>query len=127
MASATGTTRAELKAFARSRIARNIFFWNFVGLGILLLGVLLLTEMRAGLTDAQFRNLRTQGELISNLLIESNAIQSDLGVNDLAVREVLRRLLPPAPQGAPANAGPRVRVFAPMAKWWPTRTCCTAG
>ena len=33
------------------------------GLAILILGVLLLTEMRAGLTEAQFRNLRTQGEL----------------------------------------------------------------
>src|SRR5262245_22779003 len=72
MASATGTTRAEgFRAIARSRIARIIFIWNFVGLAVLVVGVLLLSEMRAGLTDAQYRNLRTQGELITNLLIET--------------------------------------------------------
>ena len=117
MASAIATTKAEgLRAFARSRIARGIFFWNFVGLAFLLVGVLLLSEMRAGLTDAQFRNLRTQGELIANLLVETNAVQSDplAAINEPGVREVLRRLLPPVAQGARTNTGPRVRVFNPQ-------------
>lgn len=116
MASATDTTRAEgLRAVARSRIARIIFLWNFVGLGFLVIGVLLLTEMRAGLTDAQFRNLRTQGELITNLLIETGTVQGDPYpyIYEPAVRDVLRRLLPPIAEGArPGAAGPRVRVFA---------------
>src|SRR5690606_3063440 len=83
MASDTGTTKADrpkaegLKAFFRSRIARIIFIWNFAGLFVLILGVLLLTEMRAGLTEAQFRNLRTQGELITNLLIETGTVEGD--------------------------------------------------
>jgi two-component system sensor histidine kinase ChvG len=83
MASAIGTTKPEgprvegLRAVARSRIARIIFIWNFAGLFVLVLGVLLLTEMRAGLTDAQFRNLRTQGELITNLLIETGTVEGD--------------------------------------------------
>ncbi len=118
MASATDTTKPDLGfgAFARSRITRIIFLWNFVGLGILLLGVLLLTELRAGLTEAQFRNLRTQGELIANLLIETGTVQGDPfpGLNEPAVREVLRRVLPPVAEGERVGtAGTRVRVFAP--------------
>jgi two-component system sensor histidine kinase ChvG len=119
-ASAIDTTRRERltgwRAVARSQIARIIFFWNFVGLGTLVLGVLLLAEMRAGLTDAQYRNLRTQGELIANLLIETGTVQGDPApyINEPAVREVLRRLLPPIAEGVrPGDAGgPRVRVFA---------------
>ena len=117
MGSDTAITKAEarLRAFARSRIAHSIFFWNFVGLGILLLGVLLLSEMRAGLTEAQYRNLRTQGELIANLLVETNAVAGEPlpGVNEPGVREVLRRLLPPIAEGARTGSGPRVRVFLP--------------
>lgn len=116
MASGTDTTKPEgLRAILRSRIARIIFIWNFVGFMLLAVGVLLLTEMRAGLTDAQFRNLRTQGELITNLLIETGTVQGDPypGLNEPAVRQVLRRLLPPVAEGArPGAAGPRVRVFA---------------
>jgi two-component system sensor histidine kinase ChvG len=115
MASATGTTRAEgLRVFARSRIARIIFIWNFAGLGFLIVGVLLLTEMRAGLTEAQFRNLRTQGELITNLLVETGTLEGDPYpyVNESAVRSVLHRILPPIAEGARPGVGrPRVRVF----------------
>jgi two-component system sensor histidine kinase ChvG len=118
-ASAIDTTKPKLsgwRAVARSHIARIIFFWNFVGLGTLVLGVLLLSEMRAGLTEAQYRNLRTQGELIANLLIETGTVQGDPApyINEPAVREVLRRILPPVAEGArPGDAGgPRVRVFA---------------
>lgn len=115
MASATGTTRAEgLRAVARSRIARIIFTWNFAGLFFLVLGVLLLAEMRAGLTDAQKRNLRTQGELITNLLIETGTVEGDPYpyVNEPAVRAVLRRILPPVAEGARPGVGrPRVRMF----------------
>ncbi|MEQ1618095.1 MAG: HAMP domain-containing sensor histidine kinase [Terricaulis sp.] len=119
MASDIATTRADgLRAFARSRIAQIIFIWNFAGLAVLVLGVLLLTEMRAGLTDAQYRNLRTQGELITNLLIEAGTVEGDVGnpnpyVNESAVRLVLQRILPPIAEGERPGVGqPRVRVFA---------------
>ncbi len=115
MASATATTRAEgFRAVARSRIARIIFIWNFAGFLILVVGVLLLSEMRAGLTEAQYGNLRTQGELITNLLIETGTVQGDPSpyINEPAVREVLRRLLPPIAEGARPGQGPRVRVAA---------------
>lgn len=116
MASAIATTRAEgLRTIARSRIARIIFIWNFAGLAFLILGVLLLTEMRAGLTEAQFRNLRTQGELITNLLIETGTVEGDPDpyVNEDAVRLVLHRILPPIAEGARPGVGrPRVRMFS---------------
>ena len=56
MASAIGTTKPDgiFGALLRSRIARIIFIWNFAGLAFLVVGVLLLSEMRAGLTDAQY-------------------------------------------------------------------------
>lgn len=113
MASDTVTTRAEgFRAVARSRIARIIFIWNFAGFLILVVGVLLLSEMRAGLTEAQYGNLRTQGELITNLLVETGTVQGDPYpyINEPAVREVLRRLLPPIAEGARPGQGPRVRV-----------------
>lgn len=118
----TGTTKPErrrtgrLRAVARSRIARIIFIWNFAGLAFLIVGVLLLTEMRAGLTEAQFRNLRTQGELITNLLIETGTVEGNPNpyVNEPAVRAVLKRILPPIAEGARPGVGrPRVRMFAP--------------
>ncbi|MEQ1818128.1 MAG: ATP-binding protein [Terricaulis sp.] len=116
MASATGTTKPDgiFGALLRSRIARIIFIWNSVGLAVLILGVLLLTEMRAGLTEAQFRNLRTQGELITNLLIETGTVEGDPYpyINESAVRLVLHRILPPIAEGARSGVGrPRVRVF----------------
>jgi len=89
-------------------------------------GVLLLAETRAGLTEAQFRNLRTQGELITNLLIETGTVEGDPSpyVNEPAVRAVLKRILPPIAEGERAGVGrpsasrqtvgrPRVRMFAP--------------
>ncbi len=117
MASATDTTKPDggLRAFFRSPITRIIFIWNFAGLAVLILGVLLLTEMRAGLTEAQFRNLRTQGELITNLLIETGTVEGDPYpyVNESAVRAVLRRILPPIAEGARPGVGrPRVRMFS---------------
>jgi hypothetical protein len=72
--------------------------------------------MRAGLTEAQFRNLRTQGELITNLLIETGTVEGDPTpyVNEWAVRAVLKRILPPIAEGARPGVGrPRVRMFAP--------------
>ncbi|MFT3728299.1 MAG: ATP-binding protein [Terricaulis sp.] len=115
MVSATATTKPEAtwRAFARSRITRIIFIWNFVGLAVLIVGVLLLSEMRAGLTDAEYRNLRTQGELVTNLLIETGTVAGDPApfINGDAVRDVMQRLLPPIAEGGkPGQGGPRIIV-----------------
>jgi two-component system, OmpR family, sensor histidine kinase ChvG len=115
MVSATATTKPERGwgAIARSRITRIIFIWNSVGLAVLIVGVLLLSEMRAGLTDAEYRNLRTQGELVTNLLIETGTVAGDPDpfINGDAVREVMQRLLPPIAEGGkPGQTGPRIIV-----------------
>lgn len=91
-----------------------IFFWNFAGLTVLVVGALLMTELRSSLIDAQYRAMRTQGDMIANLLIETGTVQGDPlpGVNEPAVRQVLSRLLPSAERGRAGSAGPRVRVFA---------------
>lgn len=83
---------------------------------MLVLGVLLAAEFRAGLIDAQFRNLRTQGELITNLLIETGTVEGDPYpyANPTAVNAVLLRILAPIAEGAQGGVGPaRVRVFDP--------------
>src|SRR5262245_12866840 len=64
----TGTTKPEAHAperqseFVFSRIGGIIFLANFLGLFILVLGALLLSEWSAGLTQAQVRSLRVQGD-----------------------------------------------------------------
>lgn len=116
MASATVTTKPEFgfREIAGSRIARIIFLGNLVGFAFLALGVFILSETRAGLTQSAFQNLRAQGELIANVLVETGAAQGDPypGMNEPAVREVLRRLLPPVAEGGETGGGPRVRVFS---------------
>lgn len=98
-----------------SKIGRTIFVANFLGLFILVIGVLLLSEWSAGLTQAQFRSLRIEGELISNILVEATTSPGDPdpSMSEPAVRDVLRRLLPPpARSGSAEGPGPRVRVIS---------------
>lgn len=92
-----------------SRIGRIIFLANFLGLFIVVLGALLLSEWSEGLTQAQIRSLRAEGELIKNILIESTTGPAP-SMDEVAVRRTLRRLLPPANE-ATGQPGPRVRVF----------------
>lgn len=125
MAWGTGTTKPDADKpeqtekprsdldFVFSRIGRLILVANFVGFAILVLGALFLSEMSAGLTLAQFRSLRIEGELIANLLVETTTTPGDPtpGMDNVAVRQVLRRLLPP-PANSDGSPGPRVRVFS---------------
>src|ERR1700683_5597384 len=73
MASATGTARSE-RARRRttlappSRIGRLIVVLNLMGLAILVGGALLLNELRHGLVEARLESLRTEGQVIANVL-----------------------------------------------------------
>jgi two-component system sensor histidine kinase ChvG len=58
---------------ASSRLAQLILFANFVALGVLVVGMLALTETRRGLVNAKLDALRSQGELIANVLAEGAA------------------------------------------------------
>ena len=72
MASDTATAKADTRPKRRfwpgSRLGQLIVVLNLLGLAILIAGVLILNEMRRGLVQARIDGLRTQGELISNVL-----------------------------------------------------------
>lgn len=72
MASDTATAKPETRPARRlwpgSRLGQLILVLNLLGLAILIAGVLILNEMRRGLIDARFDSLRTQSELIANVL-----------------------------------------------------------
>jgi two-component system sensor histidine kinase ChvG len=118
MASATVTTKADLllRGFLRSRTARLIFLWNFVGLVILAVGALVLSETRATLTNAQRTALQVQGAVVANLLIEDAVVEPGLPgaapfIDPNAAGNLLLNLIPHTTPltGAPYQ-GPRIRV-----------------
>jgi two-component system sensor histidine kinase ChvG len=83
MASVIATAKPEpprerrVSAAARpSRIGRLIVILNLAGLAILVGGALLLNELRQGLVTARQESLRTEGELIANV-IDKAATQGD--------------------------------------------------
>jgi two-component system sensor histidine kinase ChvG len=81
MASVTATARSERARNRRatsppSRIGRLIIVLNLAGLAVLVGGALLLNELRQGLVDARVESLRTEGQLIANV-IEKNATVGD--------------------------------------------------
>ncbi|MCA6289054.1 MAG: sensor N-terminal transmembrane domain-containing protein, partial [Phenylobacterium sp.] len=51
-----------------SRLGRLIFALNLLGLAILIVGALVLNELRRGLVEARIDSLTTQGELIATLI-----------------------------------------------------------
>ncbi len=97
-----------------SRITRLIFVCNFIGLFVLLVGALLLSEMRTRLTQAHLQSLTSQGELIANVLIEAAPAPGDTAqvIDDLTARDILRRLVPPKRDGR-AESAIRARIFSP--------------
>lgn len=79
-----------------SRLAQLILVANFVALGVLVAGMLALTETRRGLVNAKLDSLRAQGELIANVLAEgaSDGAPAPVLRNDDA-RAILRQLYVP--------------------------------
>jgi two-component system sensor histidine kinase ChvG len=79
-----------------SRLAQLILVANFVALGVLVVGMLALTETRRGLVAAKLDSLRAQGELIANVLAEgaSDGAPAPVLRNDDA-RAILRQLYVP--------------------------------
>ncbi|HWF00530.1 MAG TPA: ATP-binding protein [Caulobacteraceae bacterium] len=82
MVSVTATARPERAErrpplfTAPSRVGRLIVFLNLTALAILAGGALLLNELRPGLVDARIDSLRTEGQLIANV-IDSGATVGD--------------------------------------------------
>nr|WP_238934406.1 stimulus-sensing domain-containing protein [Maricaulis parjimensis] len=79
-----------------SRLAQLILVANFVALGVLVVGMMALSETRRGLVNAKLDSLRAQGELIANVLAEgaSDGAPAPRLRNDDA-RAILRQLYVP--------------------------------
>src|SRR5262249_59340401 len=67
-------------ALTFSSVTRRIVSLNVAGLVALVIGVLLLSQFRAGLIDARIQTLLTQGEMIAGAIASSAAIDSDSSV-----------------------------------------------
>ena len=81
MASDTATGRPErrrgpawLKWRPASRIGRLIVILNMLGLTILIVGALVLNELRRGLVNARIDSLTTQGELIATIIDQAATV-----------------------------------------------------
>jgi len=72
MVSVTATARPEREEASPqsspSRIGRLIVILNLAGLAVLIGGALLLNELRQGLVEARIQSLRTEGQLIANVI-----------------------------------------------------------
>ncbi|MBX3554519.1 MAG: sensor histidine kinase [Pseudolabrys sp.] len=60
-----------------SSLTRRIVILNFVGLFALLVGILYLSQFRAGLIDARVQSLLVQGEIIAGAIAASATIETD--------------------------------------------------
>ncbi|MET0547170.1 MAG: stimulus-sensing domain-containing protein [Caulobacterales bacterium] len=88
----------------RSRIGRLIFVMNLTGVCILAVGALILSELRAGLIEARVETLKSQAEIISNVLAEAATVGEPApAMNADLADDILRRL------NTPRNV--RARIF----------------
>src|SRR5207253_10896233 len=60
-----------------SSLTRRIIFLNVTGLLALLIGVLSLSQFRAGLIDARVQSLLVQGEIIAGAIAASATVETD--------------------------------------------------
>jgi len=76
----TGATRHLWQffvAFSFSSLSRRIVFINVVGLAAFVIGVLFLSQFRAGLIDARVQSLEVQGEIIAGAIAASATAEQD--------------------------------------------------
>lgn len=125
----TRAARREARAHARERrrrgllgssITRLIFVCNFLGLLVLFIGVLLLSETRTRLTQAQYQSLLQRGELMASIIVASASYEGETAPQlfEPMVREVLKQMLPPLSAGAGdmLDNGPRIRIYSPTGR-----------
>jgi hypothetical protein len=125
MASDTDTAKPERSAAAHearphrtpwltgSRLGRLIIILNFLGLVILIVGVLVLNELRQGLVNARIDSLTTQGQFMVNIIDRAATVGEPAPAMDAdRASEVLQILANPGPSGRGCST--------PTARWWPT-------
>ena len=62
---------------ASSSLTRRIVFLNVAGLLALVIGILYLSQFRAGLIDARIQSLLVQGEIIAGAIAASATVETD--------------------------------------------------
>jgi two-component system, OmpR family, sensor histidine kinase ChvG len=65
-----------------SSLTRRIIFLNVAGLVVMVIGILYLSQFRAGLIDARIQSLMIQGEIIANAVAASGTIDPDGAIID---------------------------------------------
>ncbi|MEM7267744.1 MAG: stimulus-sensing domain-containing protein [Pseudomonadota bacterium] len=77
-------------------LSRRIVFFNLIGLGLLVAGLLWQNSFRTGLLDQAKQSLQTQGEIIAAAIGEAAAIgPGGTRFDPVRANEVLRRLVQP--------------------------------
>jgi len=79
-AASRGIARSVWRFFvaqSSSSLTRRIVFLNLTGLVALVIGVLYLTQFRAGLIDARAQSLQVQGEIIAGAIAASATVETD--------------------------------------------------
>ena len=108
MASATATAKPEPASRERfggglfgSRLGRLIIALNLLGLTILIVGALVLNELRRGLVNARIDSLTTQGELIATIIDRAATVGEPIPAMDPQyASEILQMLSNPRSQRA---------------------------
>ena len=108
MASATATAKPEPGHRERfggglfgSRLGRLIIALNLLGLTILIVGALVLNELRRGLVNARIDSLTTQGELIATIIDRAATVgEPEPAMDGQYAGEILQMLSNPRSQRA---------------------------
>jgi two-component system sensor histidine kinase ChvG len=82
----SGFARRAWELFAHlsfSSLTRRIIFLNLTSLFVLVVGILYLSQFRAGLIEARIQSLMVQGQIIANAIAASGAADSDGTTVDL--------------------------------------------
>jgi len=93
--------RAKVRGLPGSRLGRLILALNLLGLAVLIVGALVLNELRQGLVNARIDSLSTQGELIASILNQAATVGEPEPAMDAALAtELLQTLSNPRAQRA---------------------------
>jgi two-component system sensor histidine kinase ChvG len=82
-----------------SSLTRRIVFLNVAGLLALVIGILYLSQFRAGLIEARIQSMRVQGEIIAGAIAAQASVDDwsviDFSINPERVGPLLQRLVTP--------------------------------
>jgi two-component system, OmpR family, sensor histidine kinase ChvG len=91
-----------------SSLTRRIVFLNVAGLLALVIGILYLSQFRAGLIDARVQSMRVQGEIIAGAI----AAQASVDTNSITISPERLMELPPGESYGPVDEGLSVIDFS---------------